>query len=42
MKLSRVEINTGISKNEPLKKALEKIHNTSKTVYKVIGCCEKH
>ena len=35
MKLSRVEIITGISKIEPLKKALGKFHITGMTVYQV-------
>ncbi len=34
MKLSRVEIITGISKIEPLKKALGKFHITGMTVYR--------
>lgn len=38
MKLSRVEIITGISKIEPLKKALGKFHITGMTVYQVLGC----
>lgn len=38
MKLSRVEIITGISKVEPLKKALGKFHITGMTVYQVLGC----
>ena len=37
MKLSRVEIITGISKIEPLKKALGKFHITGMTVYQVLG-----
>ena len=42
MKLSRVEIITGISKIEPLKKALGKFHNTGMTVYQVLGCGVQH
>ncbi len=42
MKLSRVEIITGISKIEPLKKALAKFHITGMTVYQVIGCGVQH
>ena len=42
MKLSRVEIITGISKIEPLKKALGKFHITGMTVYQVLGCGVQH
>ena len=42
MKLSRVEIITGISKSEPLKKALGKFHITGMTVYQVLGCGVQH
>ena len=42
MKLSRVEIITGISKIEPLKKALGHFHITGMTVYQVLGCGVQH
>ena len=42
MQLSRVEIITGISKIEPLKKALGKFRITGMTVYQVLGCGVQH
>lgn len=42
MKLSRVEIITGISKIEPLRKALGKFHISGMTVYQVLGCGVQH
>ncbi|MCM1506322.1 MAG: P-II family nitrogen regulator [Ruminococcus flavefaciens] len=42
MSLSRVEIITGISKIEPLKKALGKFHISGMTVYQVLGCGVQH
>lgn len=42
MKLSRVEIITGISKIEPLRKALSKFHISGMTVYQVLGCGVQH
>ena len=38
----RYEIITGISKIEPLKKALGKFHITGMTVYQVLGCGVQH
>lgn len=42
MKFSRVEVITGISKIEPLKKALGKFHISGMTVYQVLGCGVQH
>lgn len=42
MSLSRVEIITGISKIEPLKKAFGKFHISGMTVYQVLGCGVQH
>lgn len=42
MKLSRVEIITGISKIEPLRKAFKKFHISGMTVYQVLGCGVQH
>ena len=42
IQLSRVEIITGISKIEPLKKALGKFRITGMTVYQVLGCGVQH
>lgn len=42
MKFSRVEIITGISKIEPLRKALGKFHISGMTVYQVLGCGVQH
>lgn len=42
MSLSRVEIITGISKIEPLKKAFGRFHISGMTVYQVLGCGVQH
>lgn len=42
MKLSRVEIITGISKIEPFKKALSRFNISGMTVYQVLGCGVQH
>lgn len=42
MELARVEIITGISKIEPLKKALSRFNISGMTVYQVLGCGVQH